>query len=680
MNIKKRFKDNEDIQKALADAWMNIKVDESKLYQPLEWPKELDEQPYRYVTWVLSQPEYFSFICKEIMNVDIIPTQALILKELWNRKFPMFIACRGFGKSFCLALYSLLRILLMPRRKVIIAGAAFRQSKVVFEYMEAIYNNAPLLRDIIGTQGRNGPRHETDMYRFHINDSTATAIPIGDGSKVRGQRANDLITDEFASVSKEIFETVLAGFAAVKASPSQNVQEEAAIALAKDRGWFDDEAEVFEDIHKENQIIISGTAYYDFNHYCDYWKDYREIICTQGDHKKLARYFQRKSIEANEEIEISPDFNWKDYSIIRVPYELIPKGFMDAAQIARSKATMHSGTYQMEYGACFSKDSKGFYKRKLIEGCVASADNIAKRGWPSWGDEFSTTLKGSQNKSYVFGVDPASEIDNFSIVILELWPEHRRIVYGWTTNKAQHRRELKAGLINEEDYYAYCAKKIRWLMQRFPCERIMLDKQGGGVAIMESLHDPDKIQAGEVPIYEFIDDDKEKEFDTRAGLHIIEAVNFADSTWNNEANHGLRKDLEDKILLFPRFDALELANATGNDKVKGRIYETLEDCMMDIEELKEELATIVMTQTPSGRDKWDTPEIKIAGGKKGRLRKDRYSSLIMANMGARQLLRNPTIDINMPYGGFAGTDVKDEGGELFVGNQWFGDWAKDFYS
>ena len=49
-----------------------------------------------------------------------------------------------------------------------------------------------------------------------------------------------------------------------------------------------------------------------------------------------------------------------------------------------------------------------------------------------------------------------------------------------------------------------------------------------------------------------------------------------------------------------------------------------------------------MTQTstgPNARDRWDTPEVKLPGGKKGRLRKDRYSSLVIANMLARQLNR-----------------------------------------
>ena len=45
-----------------------------------------------------------------------------------------------------------------------------------------------------------------------------------------------------------------------------------------------------------------------------------------------------------------------------MPYELLPKGFMDADQVARSKATVHAGIYQMEYELAllemsgFSKD------------------------------------------------------------------------------------------------------------------------------------------------------------------------------------------------------------------------------------------------------------------------------------------------------------------------------------
>ena len=109
---------------------------------------------------------------------------------------------------------------------------------------------------------------------------------------------------------------------------------------------------------------------------------------------------------------------------------------------------------------------------------------------------------------------------------------------------------------------------------------------------------------------------------------------------------------EDKVLLFPQFDSVSLGLAADKDARRQQtfekkypdkqfnIYDSLEDCVMEVEELKNELSTIVMTKTPQGtRDHWSTPEVKLGNGKKGRLRKDRYSAIVMANMIARQLNR-----------------------------------------
>ena len=171
------------------------------------------------------------------------------------------------------------------------------------------------------------------------------------------------------------------------------------------------------------------------------------------------------------------------YSVIRMPYELLPKGFMDSDQVARSKATVHTGIYQMEYGACFTRDSQGFFKRSLVESCVVSDENsiLDKSGNPI---KFEAVLMGKKDRQYVFGVDPASEVDNFSIVILELHPDHRRIVHCWTTTRSDHKEKVKRGLSSETDFYAYCARKIRDLMKLFPCVHIAMDAQGGGVAVM----------------------------------------------------------------------------------------------------------------------------------------------------------------------------------------------------
>jgi len=658
--------------KKIDDAWLSIDVKDEDLFNPMSILKVSSGDFHLKLSYLMTKPEYFSFLCKHILNVQILPSQALMLCEMWNRKFPMLIASRGFGKSFMLSLYSLIRTLILPSRKVVVVGAAFRQSKVLFEYMETIWRNAPILRDICSNT--SGPRRDVDRCVMRINDSTITCLPLGDGQKIRGQRANDIISDEFASIPRDIFENVVAGFAAVSADPIENVRRLASERKAKDLGVDIEQDEVIEsDIGaKDNQIILSGTAYYDFNHFAVYWKKWKQIIKSKGSRSRLREVFNGEDAPEG--------FDWTQYSIIRIPYELLPPGFMDAAQVARSKATVHAGIYQMEFGACFTRDSQGFFKRSLIESCVVSNDNCVK---DSQGNEisFEAKLIGDPDKRYVFGVDPASEVDNFSIVVIEINPDHRRIVHCWTTNRSEHKAKVKKGFAAETDYYAYCARKIRDLMRLFPCVHVAMDAQGGGIAVMESLHDKDKIKEDEVAIWPVIDENKEKDTDDERGLHILEMCQFAKYDWLAEANHSLRKDFEDKALLFPFFDTVSLGLSAAEDGLKDRSYDTLEQCVMDIEELKDELSMIQMTQTTNGRDRWDTPEVIVGAGKKSKMRKDRYSALIMANIASRNIMRTVAPEEYKFFGGFATYEQAERKNDenMYSGPNWFTDSMKDIY-
>ena len=68
----------------------------------------------------------------------------------------------------------------------------------------------------------------------------------------------------------------------------------------------------------------------------------------------------------------------------------------------------------------------------------------------------------------------------------------------------------------------------------------------------------DKIQQGELPIWPTIDENKEKDTDGNPGLHIVEMIQFAKADWVAEANHGLRKDFEDKTLKIARNAIIQL--------------------------------------------------------------------------------------------------------------------------
>lgn len=563
-------------------AWLDlgdtslIQIDRNIMINRIE--KDI-ENPDLHLLRILRDPKYVGSTCKLLFDIELHPMQVAILQEFWIRPFPMYIASRGWGKSFLLALYSVLKCLFSPGTKIVIVGSGFRQSKIIFEYMETIWRNSSILRSIF-TGNSDGPRRDVDRCTMRLGDSWAIAIPLGDGSKIRGLRAHIIIADEFASISSDIYETVVSGFAAVSASPIQNVKEQAKKKAMRDKGLWNDELEAL-NTRMGNQAIISGTADYGFKHFAAYWKRYKAIIESQGNVRILEDIFQG---------EVPPNFNWQDYSIIRIPYELIPKGFMDDRQVSRAKVTIHTAIYNMEYAACFINDSAGFFKRSLIESCVTNDSTPISVG----GKEisFDAVTQGNLSCKYIYGIDPASEQDNFSIVILEIHDNHHRLVYCWTTNRNNFKDRQKIGLVNEHDFYGFCARKIRNLMKVFPPARLGMDAQGGGVAIEEALHDPSRLENGENLIWPIIEENKRKETDDQAGLHILELVQFAKAEWTAQANHGLRKDLEDKILLFPRFDNLTLGLALdreGKDIMStdlNRVYDSLSECVLEIEELK----------------------------------------------------------------------------------------------
>ena len=90
--------------KTIDDTWLNLEVSDRELFNPFDMIVTSDDDYHLKLTWIMSRPEYFSFLCKHVFNITLLPSQALMLCEMWRRKFPMLIASRGFFKSFILSL------------------------------------------------------------------------------------------------------------------------------------------------------------------------------------------------------------------------------------------------------------------------------------------------------------------------------------------------------------------------------------------------------------------------------------------------------------------------------------------------------------------------------------------------------------------------------------------------
>ena len=75
----------ENIEKILQDAWLGINVNEDELFNPMDflfYDQDKDKMIER-IAWLMMRPEYFSFVCKYVLNIEISPFQSLILPKKW---------------------------------------------------------------------------------------------------------------------------------------------------------------------------------------------------------------------------------------------------------------------------------------------------------------------------------------------------------------------------------------------------------------------------------------------------------------------------------------------------------------------------------------------------------------------------------------------------------------------
>lgn len=589
-------------------------------------------KPDEFVVKQALNIDYIGWTTRAILGLNLFPSQIAQLWFLWKTPFPMLIASRGAGKSFILAVYAVLRALLDPGSKIVIVGAGLRQAKLVFSYIESIWNSASVLRSIVGGGKKSGPRQNVDICHFRLGESTILALPLGDGSKIRGFRASVIIADEFASIPEDIFDIVVRGFASTHKSPVDHAKRMAVARRVRRLGAPPHVARAIADNRmKGNQIVIAGTAYYAFNHFYRKFMMYKQIINSGGKEGKVNDIFGGPNA-------VPEGFNHLDYAIMRIPYTAVQEGLLDQRQLAHAKAVLPKNIFLMEYGASFIRDSDGFFARSLIEACTTHENApIVTMDGPVW---FTPRMFGDANCRYVMGVDPAAQRDNLAITILEWHRYHYRVVHVWAINKDVFQKRKRDGTVKAADYYEYCTWKIRSLAGAFHVERIEMDQAGGGLAIAEMLRNRKLLDPGqgEVPIYEIISPEKGKEKETDGltdGPHILHLV-AQSSEFNATSNMFMHKSFETKRLLMPGFDAVKVLAAIRAEAEHGVTVDTFEDLVSEIERLKDELCTIVVSETTTGRERFDTPSVAQATAlegqkKKGRLRKDRYTSLLLAH-------------------------------------------------
>lgn len=595
------------------------------------------------------------FCNKQGKPLKLLPFQQVMLQMLWSKKFPMILASRGAGKTFILALYALLRAILVPGSQIVICGAGFRQAKLVFKYVETLYEASPLIKEAL--EYWDGPKYGSDMATLRVGLSTIQAIPIGDGEKIRGIRATCLIVDEFASVPEEIFDIVIAPFTAVHANPEERAAGAAFINRLKALGAPDALLDTIRNIQGfGNQIVISGTPSYKHNHLYKRYSVYKMFIQSKGDTKHLKKALEEKHLastgkhqEVTEEDLRNAERTWRHYAIYQLPYTAIPENFLDEDNIRSDRAAFPKHRFAMEYMAEFPDDTDGFIKRSWVE-------RATPRG--PIGTPVYVELYGDPRAVYVMGIDPARFNDNLAIVVFKLTARGKELVYcdAW-----------------EKTEYGVSAQRIREIAKRFNVSYITMDTGGGGESIREWLCKKSDGVKPEDFIW-VIRDQMEKYTGSLIGMgapgkKILEMVDFS-PVWISQTAHGVAADIEQSDILFPHradddrvYDqharyygltsglsevdkerlqqelwGLDDWDAERATKTYGEKFAPRLGIMQQINECVNETCAIVRQVTPKGTESFELPALSEQPEGLDMRRRDRWSALMLANFAAKVFL------------------------------------------
>ena len=565
----------------------------------------MDDKLDPYIEFVERCAKNWRWACRYLFgqdhSFDLLSFQHSALNMFFSHSFPLLVGSRGASKTTLLGIYAILKAIfsqdLQTGAKIVIVGSGFRQAKEVFGHIENLWATSPIIQEC----APDGPHTLNDRCELRIGNSIIIAVPLGDGTKIRGLRATSVLADEIDSIPEHIFNVVVRGFAAVAQNPVQRVQM---YKKLKDAGVPKERISRY---LPKNQIILTGTAGYKFKHFYKTYDRYLNIIENrfEGPASQLDESFSS---------DVDAHIDFRDYAVMKLPYTNLPDGFLDETMVASSRINMSKTQFDMEFNAEFADDSEGFFSRRLIEECKPKEEEMALD--PS---DFNIELKGDPDGIYAMGIDPARTRDNLVICITRVLENRIKPCFMYSMKGKS---------------FVKAAHNIVKLFKLFNIQLIEMDNGGGGQAIRDILQAEDFVKEGDPTILELIDETQQ------TGDRVLELVNYQ-GKWLRQANYTLKADFQHRKILFPV--------CIGEEKFAGMDYsadrlernksplEAANISWEEIEESKNETSNIVRTTTTKTEEEhFDVPKTP---GMKTTRRKDRYSALLMAVDAAHRIIK-----------------------------------------
>ena len=167
--------------------------------------------------WGSYYRENFDLFVEEYLQLDFLKWFQTMLLVMMNRsRVFLWIAARGMGKSFLIAIFAVARCILYPGTKVVITSGTRGHSINVLEKIqtELMPVSPNLCNEIDMAKTKFSGQDAKVMFK---NSSYIKVVTASDNA--RSNRANILIVDEFRMVKKDTIDTVLKKFLTSRRMP-----------------------------------------------------------------------------------------------------------------------------------------------------------------------------------------------------------------------------------------------------------------------------------------------------------------------------------------------------------------------------------------------------------------------------------------------------------------------------
>ena len=305
---------------------------------------------------------------EDYIGVNLRLYQKFLLYMMNKVSIFMYIAARGAGKSWIIALYCVMRCILYPNTNIVISSGTKLQAKLIIsEKIVSLYNDHETVRAEIGDR-RNIKTGSNDVEVSFLNGSKISAQTSSDNS--RGLRCNILIMDEFRLIKKDIIDEVL--------KPMLNVVRQPPYMSKPEYAHLPQE---------ENKTVYISSSWYK-THWM--WEEFKSMF--QGMLKG------------------------RDIFVISTSYQLsMFHGLLTKKQVdqERTSATFDQTRWDMEYESLFVGGSdRAYFKLADINECRT----ITKTFIPPTKGEFSE----NNNRANPKNISNIPRIDDSEIRIISL--------------------------------------------------------------------------------------------------------------------------------------------------------------------------------------------------------------------------------------------------------------------